>query len=166
MTQDVPGQQKQAGLSERRHKPTDLYELLEISPLASQSVIQAAYRALARGSHTDLNASAEAAQRIRELNAAYAVLSNTQDRACYDLERLRAGRYERVTHADARTPRAARAGRNYGLIVRRPVSQPRGVDQTSTRSTARVVVAVLVVIALTAIVLVLVSAAIDGAARS
>lgn len=164
MTQDAPGHQRQAGISEpRRHGPIDLYELLEISPRASQAVIQAAYRVLARNSHTDLNASAKAAHRIRELNAAYGVLSNPQDRACYDLECLRAGRYERLMHPDHSMQRAPVPGRTHGLAARTPVAQRRPVDQRSTKLNAAALLALLVVIALAAIVLVVVSVGIDSA---
>ena len=62
----------------RRPDLSDLYELLEVSPRASAEVIQAAYRVLVRAQHPDLNATADAAQRTRELNAAYHILSDPE----------------------------------------------------------------------------------------
>jgi curved DNA-binding protein CbpA len=45
-----------------------------------------------RSYHPDVNATPEAAARIRLLNAAYAVLSDSRERARYDLERRRVRR--------------------------------------------------------------------------
>lgn len=47
-------------------------------------MVQAAYRALMRRYHPDANASAEAAERARSINAAYAVLGDPDRRAGYD----------------------------------------------------------------------------------
>jgi curved DNA-binding protein CbpA len=60
--------------------------MLEISPRASQVVIRAAYRALARQHHPDVNASTDAETHIRRLNAAYEILRNPENRAKYDYE--------------------------------------------------------------------------------
>lgn len=64
----------------------DAYELLGVSPEASQQEIRLAYRTLAKASHPDLfsddAAKAEAEERIRLLNAARDVLSGR--RAAYD----------------------------------------------------------------------------------
>jgi curved DNA-binding protein CbpA len=67
-------------------QPTDLYELLEVSPRASAGVIQAAYRVLARAHHPDVNDSADTVKVMRRLNAAYAVLSDPKRRARYDAQ--------------------------------------------------------------------------------
>jgi hypothetical protein len=69
-----------------------LYDVLQVSPNASQEVIQAAYRALARACHPDVNPGPAAAQRMLELNSAYAVLGDTRQRAEYDLRRVRSHR--------------------------------------------------------------------------
>ncbi|MEE8394751.1 MAG: tetratricopeptide repeat protein [bacterium] len=60
-----------------------LYEILEVSPVASGSVIQGAYRALMKNAahHPDLGGSSAAAQAINE---AYAILSNPDTRREYD----------------------------------------------------------------------------------
>lgn len=66
-----------------------LYDILKIDPSASADAIQAAYRALARAYHPDVNPSPEAADRMRQLNAAYHVLSRPRQRAAYDARRAR-----------------------------------------------------------------------------
>jgi DnaJ domain len=69
----------------RRSGRHTLYDVLQISPHADEAVLQAAYRALARANHPDLNADASAAERMRELNEAYDLLSDPRRRAVYDL---------------------------------------------------------------------------------
>lgn len=65
----------------------DYYEVLQVQPSAEWEVIEAAYRRLARKYHPDVNKSAEAGQRMRELNAAYEVLCNPIFRRDYDRRR-------------------------------------------------------------------------------
>ncbi len=86
----------------RREASADLYEVLEVSPRASHDVIHAAYRVLARNAHPDVNSASDAEHRIRQLNAAYEVLSDPAHRARYDLEIARARRRERLSmHAES-----------------------------------------------------------------
>lgn len=114
----------------------DLYALLEVSPDASQEVIQAAYHVLARTWHPDVNASPQAAGRIRELNHAYEVLGDTQQRASYDLERARARRRERSIAWRDRpaSTSAARSGGRVTMLaaptatpVRAPILSPQAL---------------------------------------
>ncbi len=64
----------------------NLYELLEVSPHASQAVIKAAFRCLAQLNHPDKHPHTPAAvERQARLNAAYAVLSKPDTRRRYDL---------------------------------------------------------------------------------
>ncbi|MBV9601239.1 MAG: J domain-containing protein [Chloroflexi bacterium] len=104
MTTDASGKPGSQGKgAERREPAIDLYELLEVSPRASEQVIQAAYRVLARQNHPDVNpelSGAAAERRIRALNAAYQVLSDSRARARYDHERSAARRVERMTGAE------------------------------------------------------------------
>jgi curved DNA-binding protein CbpA len=113
----------------------NFYEVLEVSPRASQEVVQAAYRALVRNYHPDLNASPDAVGRILQLNAAYAVLGNPEHRARYDLECARARRRELVglpsvamsstsTHGDARRPRIVPLGPPAGGVSLQELSSP------------------------------------------
>src|SRR3954447_6665179 len=67
----------------------DLYDLLQVSPRAHLDVIHAAFRALARRYHPDVSESPHAAQLMRQVNAAYAVLRDGEKRARYDVYRLR-----------------------------------------------------------------------------
>ncbi|MBV9175278.1 MAG: J domain-containing protein [Chloroflexi bacterium] len=94
----------------RRDELPDHYETLEVSPRASSEVIQAAYRVLARNAHPDRNADGDAEQRIRRINAAYAVLGDPGHRAKYDFECARARRGERmaVGHSAAVVSQAPR----------------------------------------------------------
>ncbi len=139
----------------RRQDVADLYELLEVSPHASSDVIQAAYRVLVRVHHPDRNETAEAAQRTRELNAAYQVLSDPQRRARYDLELVRARRVERMTQPLPRqtAPRVlpARSERSERL------AQPR-----SPMMNAQVMIALIFVAVVFTILLFLVWMSLDG----
>jgi curved DNA-binding protein CbpA len=62
----------------------DHYAVLGVAPAAEQVVIRAAYRALMRRYHPDADASAEAAEQARAINAAYAVLGDPEKRSRYD----------------------------------------------------------------------------------
>ena len=65
----------------------DHYELLGVSPQASDAEIRAAYRRAAKRWHPDANDHAEAHRRMRALNEAYRVLSDPQLRRDYDRQR-------------------------------------------------------------------------------
>jgi DnaJ-class molecular chaperone len=66
----------------RPQEPT-LYDVLEVSPRASQETITAAYRALSRVYHPDLNPTGGTGK-MKELNAAYEVLKDKEKRKAYD----------------------------------------------------------------------------------
>jgi DnaJ domain len=66
----------------------DFYGVLQVEPQAGDEAIRAAYRRLARLYHPDLNADPAAAERMRRINAAYAVLSDPSRRAAYDARRF------------------------------------------------------------------------------
>lgn len=63
----------------------DLYEVLGVSPDASQEEIKRAYRALARRHHPDVSGDPEAEHRFKEINLAYQTLSDPAKRRQYDL---------------------------------------------------------------------------------
>ncbi len=66
----------------------DPYEVLGVSKTASAEDIKAAYRRLAKKWHPDSNpGDATAAERFKELSAAYAILSDPARRAAFDAER-------------------------------------------------------------------------------
>jgi hypothetical protein len=106
-----------------RPGPVDLYEVLEVSPRASKAVIHAAYRALVRAYHPDSNGgSAESSERMRQLNAAYRVLSDPSDRARYDLEAARMRRAERLAQSMRLAPGAATPHAPARLLAARPAT--------------------------------------------
>jgi curved DNA-binding protein CbpA len=63
-----------------------LYDVLQVSPWCEPEVIQAAYRALARTRHPDVNRDRDAEDQMRRLNVAYQTLSDPIQRARYDEE--------------------------------------------------------------------------------
>jgi curved DNA-binding protein len=63
---------------------TDYYALLGVPRTADQAAIKAAYRALARKLHPDVNTDPAAAERFKKVNEAHAVLSDPEKRAKYD----------------------------------------------------------------------------------
>jgi hypothetical protein len=61
-----------------------LYEILQVDPRAEPEVLEAAFRRLARKYHPDVSLTSDSAARMKELNAAYAVLRDPARRADYD----------------------------------------------------------------------------------
>ena len=62
----------------------DYYEVLGVNKEASDQEIKKAYRQLARKYHPDVNKSPDAEAQFKQINEAYAVLSDPQKRAQYD----------------------------------------------------------------------------------
>ena len=62
----------------------DLYQVLEVDRDASPDTIRQAYRRLAKKYHPDINNQPGAEDRFKEINEAYAVLSDEERRAAYD----------------------------------------------------------------------------------
>jgi molecular chaperone DnaJ len=75
----------------------DYYEILGVPRNASADELKAAFRRLARQYHPDVNDASDAEERFKELNEAYAVLSDPDKRAAYD----------RFGHAGVRGPGGA-----------------------------------------------------------
>ncbi|WP_287128109.1 J domain-containing protein [Candidatus Cyanaurora vandensis] len=66
----------------------DPYQTLELKPGATAADIKASYRRLAKRCHPDLHGE-EGAERMRQLNAAYAILGEADRRQAYDDTRAR-----------------------------------------------------------------------------
>ena len=62
----------------------DYYEILGIPRSASPEDIKTAFRKLARQFHPDVNKEPDAEEKFKEINEAYAVLSDPEKRAAYD----------------------------------------------------------------------------------
>jgi curved DNA-binding protein len=62
----------------------DYYQILGVSRDAALTDIKKSYRKLARKYHPDVSKEADAETRMKEVNEAYAVLSDTEKRAAYD----------------------------------------------------------------------------------
>ncbi|MFJ4057642.1 DnaJ C-terminal domain-containing protein [Streptomyces albogriseolus] len=62
----------------------DFYEVLGVARTADQDEIQRAYRTLARKYHPDVNKDPQAEERFKEINEAFSVLSDPEQRARYD----------------------------------------------------------------------------------
>lgn len=76
---------------------TDYYEILEVSPKASQEVIKAAYEVLLQHSESDKNPNhSETTQMTASIKLAYAVLSDPEKRKAYDtqLDKVKAAAIE------------------------------------------------------------------------
>jgi DnaJ-class molecular chaperone len=62
------------------------YEILGVSQKASDAEIKKAYRSMSMKNHPDRNPSADAADKMREINNAYEILSDSSKRRQYDVE--------------------------------------------------------------------------------
>ncbi|MBZ3906784.1 DnaJ C-terminal domain-containing protein [Streptomyces griseiscabiei] len=62
----------------------DFYEVLGVPRTADRDEIQRAYRTLARTYHPDVNKDPQAEERFKEVNEAFSVLSDPEQRARYD----------------------------------------------------------------------------------
>ncbi|MCK9457425.1 MAG: DnaJ domain-containing protein, partial [Candidatus Riflebacteria bacterium] len=62
----------------------DYYEVLGVPKNADDNEIKKAFRNLARKYHPDVNKGEEAAEKFKEINEAYQILSDRQKRDAYD----------------------------------------------------------------------------------
>lgn len=92
----------------------DYYQILGISPRATNLEVKRSFRKLALQFHPDRNGTPESEERFKEINIAYEVLKDPQKRALYDLS-LRPSVYrdqfEKTNHRDP----AYRRSRAYAM---------------------------------------------------
>jgi molecular chaperone DnaJ len=62
----------------------DYYEVLGVPRSASEDDLKSAFRRLARQYHPDVSSEPDAEEKFKEINEAYAVLSDSEKRAAYD----------------------------------------------------------------------------------
>ena len=65
----------------------DYYDILQVHPRAEKEVIDAVYRRLASKYHPDVSQVSDAAERMKQINIAYEVISDPARRAAYDASR-------------------------------------------------------------------------------
>ncbi|MDQ3633449.1 MAG: J domain-containing protein [Acidobacteriota bacterium] len=109
----------------------DYYEILKVPNDATTAEIKSAYRKLARKKHPDLNEGSKVHSReFARIAKAYKVLSNPQERAFYDRQRLKAKFSKKGSVINNENPHASRARqmvyeRRYNAIIDRMIAEER-----------------------------------------
>lgn len=93
-------------------KEIDLYSVLQVTPDARLEEIKSAYRRLAKKYHPDVNPSPDAVHRMKDLNHAYALLSDPDKRSRYDRKRQRTPSAAAPPAGTRHTPPAPRYSRH------------------------------------------------------
>ncbi len=107
------------------------YKELKVSPDATQTEIKSAYRRLARKKHPDVNGGdKKSSLEFARIAKAYRVLSDPQERAYYDKQRLRAKFSAGDTFFDMQNPYSDRAKKiiyekHYNYIIDRMIAEDR-----------------------------------------
>ncbi|MDB5079102.1 MAG: hypothetical protein JWP00_1026 [Chloroflexi bacterium] len=88
-------------MTELKRKPeVDYYKILQVDTEAESEVIDAAYRALSKKYHPDINRASDAEDRMAQINSAYNVLSDASKRRDYNY--LRKGLNPAISHTPNR----------------------------------------------------------------
>lgn len=95
----------------------DYYGILQVHPRAEQEAIDAAYRRLAAKYHPDVSRVSGAAERMKQINIAYEVLSDPAKRAAYDASRSAAPSPGTPPHATTRPQRGSKTWRTLLLVA-------------------------------------------------
>ncbi len=102
----------------------DPYKILQVDPEAEDEVIQAAYRRLARKYHPDLATTADAANRMAAINAAWELIGEPAKRQAFDRKRVPLTTAPVATTATA--PAQGAAGRAEGTGASRAATERAG----------------------------------------
>lgn len=109
----------------------DYYKILKVSQNASRADIRSAYRRLARKKHPDVNDGDKKSTRaFTQIAKAYKILSDPQDRAFYDQQRLKATFSEKDSIFNSDNPHAQRLRqmayeKRYNAIIDRMIADER-----------------------------------------
>ncbi|MBI4188332.1 MAG: DnaJ domain-containing protein [Chloroflexi bacterium] len=95
----------------------DYYRILQVHPGAEKEVINAAYRQLASKYHPDVSRVSDAAERMKQINIAYEVLSDPAKRAEYDAAHGGAHSPDTPPHAAPRPQYPSKAQRTLLITV-------------------------------------------------
>ncbi|KST68586.1 J domain-containing protein [Mastigocoleus testarum] len=108
------------------------YEILEVSPDASQAEIKQAYRRLVKRYHPDTNQQNKDNERIIRINAAYEILGDLQRRQSYDRQ-LGIGNFSFDRHnrqtSDRRQKRAATAQQQHQAKRKRRKNEDEKIEE-------------------------------------
>lgn len=97
--------------------PRDYYAILGVRRSASVEEIRGAFRRMSMAYHPDLNKSPGAAERMKEINAAYDTLSDPAKRAEYDIELDRAAQSAGAPSSWRESPSPPRRGANVRVDI-------------------------------------------------
>lgn len=98
----------------------DYYQVLGISPRATQLEVRRSFRKLAVLYHPDKNKTVEGEERFKEINRAYEILGNPEKRALYDLSLLQLTPSSTPLQTTHRDPAYRRRTTSYGQRVSQP----------------------------------------------
>jgi calcineurin-like phosphoesterase family protein len=80
-----------------KYEDFDYYEVLQVDPSAEPDIIEATYKKLARKYHPDVNKTPSSLARMKRINIAHDILSDTLQREQYHAEWLRRKHYKTNT---------------------------------------------------------------------
>ncbi|HEX2909637.1 MAG TPA: J domain-containing protein [Chloroflexia bacterium] len=116
-------------MTELRRKPeVDYYKVLQVDSDAEPEVIEAAYRALSKKYHPDVNRAPDAMDRMAQINSAYNILSDPSKRRDYNY--LRSG----TVRPAVSSPRATSTTSASATPVYQSSKKPAGTTAASSSS--------------------------------
>ena len=105
------------------HRPQNHYDVLGLTPRATQDQIKSAYYKLSKEFHPDMNKSEDAKKKFSEISEAYEVLGSTARRRIYDGHTHRGtGGFQSAVRGRAVDAESAQFKRPSGQFKQRPVS--------------------------------------------